>query len=48
MAVLAGPDWRMTSQIGVAQGPHNVTASPDERYIAATSPPAGGHDLGGR
>jgi DNA-binding beta-propeller fold protein YncE len=41
VGVLGGPPWRLLRRIAVPRGPHNVAASPDGRYVAVSSPPAG-------
>jgi DNA-binding beta-propeller fold protein YncE len=40
VAVVKGPPWHVVRRIRVPAGPHNLIASPNDAYIAVTSPPA--------
>lgn len=40
LGVIAGPPWRVLRHIPAPAGPHNVSASRDGRWVAATSPPS--------
>lgn len=40
VAVVSGPPWRVLRRVRVPRGPHNLIASPNEEYVAVTSPPA--------
>jgi hypothetical protein len=41
VAVVNGPPWHVVHRVRVPAGPHNLIASPNDNYVAVTSPPAG-------